>query len=67
VAGIMEFSSKLTGKEPLLQRHYLDMFYGLKQDYDISKSKVELNFDPKPSKQALEEALTYLKTDWKVQ
>ena len=26
VAGLMEFSSKLTGKEPLLQRHYLDMF-----------------------------------------
>jgi dihydroflavonol-4-reductase len=63
----MEFSSKLTGKEPLLQRHYLDMFYGLNQDYDISKSKEELNFNPKPSKQALEEALTYLKTDWKVQ
>ena len=67
VAGLMEFSSKLTGKEPLLQRHYLDMFYGLKQDYDISKSKEELNFYPKPSKQALEEALTYLKTDWKAQ
>ncbi|EPR71868.1 hypothetical protein ADIWIN_3066 [Winogradskyella psychrotolerans RS-3] len=50
-----------------MQRHYLDMFYGLKQDYDISKSKEELNFNPKPSKQALEEALTYLKTDWKVQ
>ncbi|WP_179319797.1 NAD-dependent epimerase/dehydratase family protein [Winogradskyella helgolandensis] len=67
VAGLMEFSSKLTGKEPLLQRHYLDMFYGLKQDYDISKSKEELNFNPKPSKQALEEALTYLKTEWKAQ
>ena len=67
VAGLMEFSSKLTSKEPLLQRHYLDMFYGLKQDYDISKSKEELNFNPKPSKQALEEALTYLKTDWKAQ
>jgi dihydroflavonol-4-reductase len=63
----MEFSSKLTGKEPLLQRHYLDMFYGLKQDYDISKSKVELNLNPKPSKQALEEALRYLKTDWQAQ
>ncbi|WP_405571875.1 NAD-dependent epimerase/dehydratase family protein [Winogradskyella sp. Asnod2-B02-A] len=67
VAGLMELSSKLTGKEPLLQRHYLDMFYGLKQDYDISKSKKELNFNPKPSKQALEETLTYLKTDWKAQ
>ncbi|WP_341225380.1 NAD-dependent epimerase/dehydratase family protein [uncultured Arcticibacterium sp.] len=64
VAGLMEFGSKLTGKEPLLQRHYLDMFYGLKQDYDISKSKKELGFKPKPSKVALEEALSYLKNDW---
>ena len=65
VAGLMEFSSKITGKEPLLQRHYLDMFYGLKQDYDITKSREVLGFNPKPSKKALEEALNYLKTDWK--
>tara|TARA_R110002033_G_scaffold92003_1_gene141501 strand:+ start:2429 stop:3433 length:1005 start_codon:yes stop_codon:yes gene_type:complete len=65
IAGLMEFSSKITGKEPLLQRHYLDMFYGLKQDYDISKSKNELGFNPKPSKQALEDALKYLKNDYK--
>ena len=65
VAGLMEFSSKLTGKEPLLQRHYLDMFYGLKQDYDISKSRKELGYNPKPSKKALEDALAYLKNDWK--
>jgi dihydroflavonol-4-reductase len=40
----MEFASKLTGKEPLLQRHYLDMFYDLKQDYDITKSRDEIDF-----------------------
>ncbi|SFR85459.1 NAD-dependent epimerase/dehydratase family protein [Maribacter stanieri] len=66
VAGLMEFSSKLTGNEPLLQRHYLDMFYGLKQDYDIRNSREELGFNPKPSKKALEDALAYLKNDWKV-
>ncbi len=64
VAGLMEFSSKLTGKEPLLMRHYVDMFYGLKQDYDISKSRKELGYNPKPSKKALEDALAYLKNDW---
>lgn len=64
VATIMEFISKLNGKEPLLQRQYLDMFYGLKQDYDISKSKKELGFNPKSSKQALTEAISYLKNDW---
>ena len=64
VAGLMEFSSKKSGKEPQLQRHYLDMFYGLKQDYDITKSKEELGFNPKPSKKALIDALEYLKNEW---
>lgn len=64
VAGLMELNSKITGKEPQLQRHYLDMFYGLKQDYDISKSRKDLGFDPKPSKKALEDALKYLKNEW---
>ncbi|WP_452232032.1 NAD-dependent epimerase/dehydratase family protein [Lacinutrix sp. MEBiC02595] len=64
VAGLMEFTSKITGKEPLLQRHYIDMFYGLKQDYDISTSQQELGFQPKSSKKALQEALCYLKEDW---
>ncbi|CAM1373536.1 NAD-dependent epimerase/dehydratase family protein [Tenacibaculum xiamenense] len=64
VAGLMEFSSKLSGKEPLLQRHYIDMFYGLKQDYNIDNSRRDLNFNPKSSKKALESALLYLKNDW---
>ena len=64
VAGLMEFSSKISGKEPQLQRHYLDMFYGLKHDYDITKSKEELGFNPKPSKKALIDALEYLKNEW---
>ncbi len=64
VAGLMELGSKITGKEPLVQKHYLDMFYGLNQDYDISKAVKELDFHPKPSKVALKEALEYLKNDW---
>jgi dihydroflavonol-4-reductase len=65
IAFLMEFISRITRKEPLLQKQYLDMFYNLKQDYDISKSIKELGFNPKPSKQALTEALKYLKNDWK--
>ncbi len=64
-AGLMEFVSKITGKEPLLQRQYVDMFYGLKQDYDISKSRIDLDFNPTSSKLALIAAMHYLKTDWK--
>ncbi len=65
VAGLMEFGSRFTGKEPQLQRHYLDMFYGLKQDYDITKSRNEIDFNPKNSKQALIDAMDYLKNEWK--
>jgi dihydroflavonol-4-reductase len=65
VAALMEFGSKITGKEPKLQRQYIDMFYGLKQDYNIDKSRKEIDFNPKPSKQALIEAMTYLKNEWK--
>lgn len=64
VAGGMELVSKITGKEPLLQRHYLDMFYGLKLDYDISKARNELGFEPTPAKEALENAFRYLKEEW---
>lgn len=64
VATLMELGSKITGKEPLLQRQYLDMFYGLHQDFDITKSKNEIDFKPKSSKKALLEAITYLKNDW---
>lgn len=65
VAGLMELGSKVTGKEPLLQRQYVGMFYGLKQDYDISKARTELDFNPKPSNAALIDALAYLKKEWK--
>ncbi|MFZ1805966.1 MAG: NAD-dependent epimerase/dehydratase family protein [Cyclobacteriaceae bacterium] len=65
VAGLMELASKISGKEPQLQRHYIDMLYGLKQDYDITQSKNEIDFNPKSSKQALIEAIIYLKSEWK--
>jgi len=43
------------------------MFYGLHQDYDISKSKKELDVNPKSLKKPLEDALRYLKEDCKKQ
>ncbi|MEM7654739.1 MAG: NAD-dependent epimerase/dehydratase family protein [Bacteroidota bacterium] len=64
LAGLMELGSKIHGKEPRLQRHYLDMFYGLKQDFDISKARKELGFQPITSEEALIAALQYLKNEW---
>ncbi len=66
IAFFMKIGSTITGKEPLLQKEYIDMFYGLKQDYDTSKAKKELNFNPKPSRKALIEALHYLKNEWSI-
>lgn len=60
VAYLMEMSSKLTGTAPLLTVNNIDMYSGLQQNFDISKSKNELGFDPKPSIVAVQEALQYL-------
>ncbi len=64
ISSFMELGSKITGKEPLLKREYIKMFYGLHQDYDISKAKIELGFNPTNSKKALINALGYLKNEW---
>lgn len=65
IATLMEPASKITQKEPQLQRHYLDMFYGLHQDYNIDSSKKDLDFKPKSSEKALQDALIYLRNEWK--
>jgi dihydroflavonol-4-reductase len=63
IAGIMELGSKLTGKAPLLTTKDIAMFSGLKQDFDISKAREELGFNPQEPVQAVREALTYLKNN----
>jgi len=60
IAGLMEFSAKLRGKAPVLTIKDIAMFSGLQQDFDISKSRYELGFNPKNAEQALTEALVYL-------
>lgn len=60
IAGWMEFYAKLSGKPPVLTTKEIAMFSGLQQDFDISKSKEELGFNPKNPEQAVKEALAYL-------
>lgn len=60
VAWFMEQGAKITGKPPVLTPKDVSMFWGLIQDFDISKARTELGFNPKPTKQALEEALLYM-------
>lgn len=60
IAAVMEFSAKLSGKPPVLTTKEIAMFSGLQQDFDISKSRTELGFNPKNPGQAVKDALMYL-------
>lgn len=60
IAGFMEFSAKISGKPPLLTTKDISMFSGLQQDFDISKSRNELGFNPKNNELAVKEAMAYL-------
>lgn len=60
IAALIEFTARLSGKAPVLTRKDIAMFSGLQQDFDISKSRNELGFNPKSPEQAVKEALDYL-------
>ena len=57
----MTMGSKISGKAPLLSTKEVAMFSGLQQDFDISKARTELGFNPKNSTQAVKEAMYYLR------
>jgi dihydroflavonol-4-reductase len=59
-AFIFESMSKLNGKEPMLQRNQVRMYFKLHQDMDISKSEIELGYSPTNPEVAIQHALAYL-------
>jgi dihydroflavonol-4-reductase len=61
VAWLMETGGKLAGKAPLLQTSFVDMFWGLRLDYDTSKARRELGFQPRSVEQTVREAIHYLR------
>lgn len=61
IAWLMEIVSKITSKAPLLTNKDIAMFSGLQQNFDISKARTELGFDPKNPVQAVKEAIYYLR------
>ncbi len=61
IAWLMELGSKLSGKAPLLSVKDVAMFSGLQQDFDISKARNELDFEPKKPDIAIREAMIYLR------
>lgn len=64
-AWLMEMGSKLSGKAPLISTKDIAMFSGLQQDFDISKARTVLGFNPKSPVQAVKEAMYYLKERFK--
>ncbi|NII81982.1 NAD-dependent epimerase/dehydratase family protein [Pedobacter riviphilus] len=60
IAGLMEFSAKIKGVQPIITTKDIAMFSGLQQDFDISKSRNELGFNPIKPEQAVKEAMAYL-------
>ena len=60
VAAIMELSAKISGKAPVLSRKDIRMFSGLQQNFDISKARKELGFNPKNPEQIVKDAFLYL-------
>lgn len=57
---LLGLGAKITGKAPAMTTKEVNMFYGLIQNFDISKARKELGFNPKLSKQVLESALLYM-------
>ncbi|MCE4066031.1 NAD-dependent epimerase/dehydratase family protein [Chryseobacterium gleum] len=60
IAALMEFTAKLSGKPPVLTRKDIAMFSGLQQDFDISKARNELGFNPNGPEKTVKEALDFL-------
>jgi dihydroflavonol-4-reductase len=60
IAWFMEIGSKINGKAPLLSVKDISMFSGLQQNFDTSKARKELGFNPSKPKVAVKNAIQYL-------
>lgn len=61
IAWLIEMGSKVSGKAPLLTTKDIAMFSGLQQNFDTSKARSELGFNPKSPLDAVKEAMHYLR------
>ncbi|MDX1452872.1 MAG: NAD-dependent epimerase/dehydratase family protein [Oleiphilaceae bacterium] len=61
LAFLDELKARLTGKPAELLRSQVRLFYGVKQEYDISKAKRELGFKPRSPEDAIYDAMEFLR------
>ncbi|PCH65143.1 MAG: nucleoside-diphosphate sugar epimerase [Gammaproteobacteria bacterium] len=60
VAWCLELVATVTGKPAEMIRSQVKLFYGVRQEYDITKARTELGYEPRSSSIALIEAFIYL-------
>ena len=60
IAWFMELGAKVSGKPADLVRSQVKLFYGVKQEYDISKAKRDLGYAPRRPMKTLIETFQYL-------
>ncbi|HSU50525.1 MAG TPA: NAD-dependent epimerase/dehydratase family protein [Segetibacter sp.] len=60
IAWLMELGSKINKKAPLLSTKDIAMFSGLQQDFDLTKSRKELGFNPTDTDIVVRESMHYL-------
>ncbi len=60
LSSTMEFVSKITGKQPLLLRSQIELFYGVVAPKNISKARTELGFNPRSPEVAIQQTFDYL-------
>jgi dihydroflavonol-4-reductase len=61
VAWLMETTSAIRGKAPVITTKDIAMFSGLQQNFDITKARTELGFSPKNTLETVREAMQYLR------
>lgn len=59
-AFLSELKARALGTPADLMRSQVELFYGVKQEYDISKARRELGYAPRPPEEAIVNALRYL-------
>jgi dihydroflavonol-4-reductase len=60
MAAFSELGAQLTGREPLVLRSQVALYYGRNDHIRNAKARRELGYNPRPSREAIRDAYQYL-------